>query len=129
MDLDHRTGAMIDGWPAVVQSILIILSTRINTRVFLREFGSDVPKLVGAPQNDDGILSLYMAVAEALAKWEPRFELTDVSVVPSPDGVIILDLSGNYRPHALSGYISTVTNEARVIRVARGGADEWSLQT
>ncbi|MBY6045807.1 hypothetical protein HGE74_07800 [Rhodobacteraceae bacterium R_SAG1] len=129
MDLDHRTGAMLDGWPAVVQSILIILSTRINTRVFLREFGSEVPKLVDAPQNEEGILSLYMAVAEALAKWEPRFELTNVEVAPSPDGAIILDLSGNYRPHALSGDVSTVTDEVRVVRVVRGEADEWSLQT
>ena len=100
MDLNHNSGAAIDGWAHVVQSIQTVLSTRMNTRVFRREFGSDIPALVDGPMNESSVLALYVAVAEALERWEPRFELTDVQVEGNEDGSITMTLSGTYRPNA-----------------------------
>ncbi len=127
MDLNHDTGGSVEGWDHVVQSILTVLSTRLNTRVFRREFGSEVPSLIDAPMNEAGILSLYVAVAEALGRWEPRFELTDVSVDASANGIVTMVLTGNYRPNAHRGDLSTVEDGNRAVRVTPDRVENWSL--
>lgn len=127
MDLNHHTGAVVDGWAHVVQSIETILVTRLNTRVFMRQFGSDVPAMVDMPMNDANIMTLYVAVAEAIEKWEPRFELTDVTVAASSDGVMVLELTGNHLPNAHLGDVTVVNDEKQVIRVQGTRVDNWSL--
>lgn len=127
MDLNHDTGGAVEGWAHVVQSIQTILSTRINTRVFRREYGSEVPALVDAPMNETSVLALYVAVAEALERWEPRFELTDVQVEGAATGVITMTLTGNHRPRAHVGDLTAVNDETRTIRVLRDRVDNWSL--
>lgn len=127
MDLNHDTGAVIQGWPHVVQCIQTILGTRLNTRVFRREFGSDVPAMVDAPMNDANVLSLYVAVAEALDAWEPRFELTDVQVETLPTGTITMVLQGNYLPNGHLGDLTIVSDGIQAIRLQADRADTWRL--
>ena len=127
MDLNHDTGGVVEGWAHVVQSIQTILGTRLNTRVFRRQFGSQVSNMVDAPLNDASIISLYVAVAEAIDRWEPRFELTDVNVAASSDGVITMVLSGNHLPRAHLGDLSTINDETQTIRVLNDRTDSWSL--
>jgi Bacteriophage baseplate protein W len=127
MDLNHETGGALSGWAAVEQSILTILSTRLETRIFLREFGSEVPALIDAPMNDAGRLSLIVAVSEALARWEPRFELTDVELQGAATGVVSMTLSGNHRPNAHLGDFDTLSDQSQAIRIQRAGLDNWSL--
>lgn len=127
MDLDHVTGGAISGWDHVAQSIQTLLATRLNTRVFRRDFGSDVPGMIDAPMNDATILTLYVAVAEALARWEPRFDLTDIGIEGSADGRITLTLQGNYTPEGHKGDLSRVDGAAQTIRVVRDRVDNWSL--
>lgn len=129
MDLNHHTGAAVDGWAHVVQSIETILVTRLNTRVFARQFGSDVPSLVDMPMNDAGIMALYVSVAEAIDRWEPRFELTNVSFSSSPDGIMLMQLDGNHLPNAHLGDDTIVHDEKQVIRVQSTGVDGWRLPT
>lgn len=127
MDLNHDTGGAVEGWDHVVQSIQTILATRLNARVFRREFGSEVPALVDAPMNEASVLMLYVAVAEALERWEPRFELTDVSVDGAASGVITMTLIGNHRPNAHTGDLTTVVDQVQTIRVMRDRVENWSL--
>lgn len=128
MDLNQDTGHAIAGWPHVVQSLQTILATRLATRVFRREFGSQVPAMIDAPMNDAGIMALYVAVAEALERWEPRFELTDVGFEPAATGVITMTLSGIYRPNAHLGDLSVVENETKTLRVTSERADVWRVE-
>lgn len=127
MDLNHETGGAIEGWAHVVQSIQTILSTRLNTRVFRREFGSEVPALTDAPMNETSVLSLYVAVAEALERWEPRFELSDVQVEGAATGIITMTLTGHHRPNAHMGDLSTVDGETQTIRVLRDRVENWRI--
>lgn len=127
MDLNHDTGGTVEGWAHVVQSIQTILATRLNTRVFRREFGSEVPALIAAPMNEANVLALYVAVAEALERWEPRFELTDVRVEGAATGVITMVLTGTHHPNAHMGDLTTVDDETQTIRVLRDRVDNWSL--
>ncbi len=127
MDLDHVTGGTVEGWAEVVQSLLTILSTRLNTRVFARGFGSEVPALVDAPMNEQGVLAVYVACAEAIEKWEPRFAMTDVQLETAASGVMALTLTGNYRPRAHLGDFGTVSNDAKSVRILADRASEWRL--
>lgn len=127
MDLNHETGGSVEGWDSVLQSLQTILSTRINTRVFLREFGSDVPLLIDAPMNDQSTVALYVAVAEAIERWEPRFELSDVQLQAAADGVFAMTLIGSYRPKAHLGDVSTVSDQKRTVRMQQSRVDNWSI--
>lgn len=127
MDLNHDTGGTVEGWAHVVQSIQTILSTWLNSREFQREFGSDVASLIDAPMNEAGVLALYVAVAVAIDRWEPRFDLTDVQVEGAATGIITLTLTGVYRPNAHRGDLDTVSGEAQVVRVLRDRLDNWSV--
>jgi len=127
MDLNHHTGETVDGWMHVVQSIETILVTRLNTRVFMRQFGSDVPVMVDMPMNDANIMALYVSVAEAIDRWEPRFELTDVTLSAEADGVMSLQMKGNHMPNAHLGDATIVNDETQVIRVQGTRVDNWSL--
>jgi len=127
MDLNHETGAAVEGWDHVVQSIQTILTTRLNSRVFRREFGSEVPALVDAPLNDANVLALYVAVADALERWEPRFELTDVAVEAAESGIMTMTLVGSYRPNAHKGDLAAVVDDIQTVRVVRDRVENWRL--
>lgn len=127
MDLNHTSGGIVEGWASVVQSMQTILSTRINTRPFLRQFGSEVPELIDAPLNEISLMELYVAVAEALAQWEPRFELTEVQLQAGADGAVVLQLTGAHRPNAHMGDLAIANDETKAVRLQRDGADTWSL--
>ena len=61
-------------------SICNILLTPFNTRIHLLDFGSRLPELVFEP-NDDILRNMALVyVRDALAKWEPRVNVIDVSV-------------------------------------------------
>lgn len=95
--MDRDTGKLIEGRDHIVQSIKIILSTPINTRVMRPEFGSAVPNLISAPMTDANRLRLYAAATEAINTWEPRIEITNISVIDqSADGDIYIRIEGRY---------------------------------
>jgi phage baseplate assembly protein W len=66
----------------VEEAIRIILLTQKGERVMRPEFGSDLHRLAFAP-NDAGTAGLARRyVQEALARWEPRIEVTQVTAGP-----------------------------------------------
>ncbi len=63
-----------------------------------REYGSRLFQLIDAPLNRSTIIDLYAATAEALERWEPRFQLESVQAVAAEPGRVELDLTGVYLP-------------------------------
>lgn len=113
--LDRRTGKVLTDWNHVVQSIEDILTTRTLSRVMRRDYGSDWPRLVDAPMNEQSIIMFYVTAAEALDQWEPRFELTEVFFREvGPDGRTTLRLTGNYLPRGHKGD-RTPANDAALV--------------
>lgn len=107
----RRTGKRITGWEHVVQSISVIITTPIGTRVMRREFGSEVPLLIDRPMTPRVVLAVYAAAANALRRWEPRFRLTRCEVVKAAvDGTLHLLMSGDYMP---AGHLGDYTVEGR----------------
>ncbi len=69
----------------VEEAIWIILMTHRGERVMRPEFGCDLHTLVFAP-NDAGTAGLARRyVQEALARWEPRIDVTEVRAAPDHD--------------------------------------------
>lgn len=92
--LSRITFRPIDFDEHLAQSITDILSTPRGTRVMRRDYGSDLPRLIDAPMNGETLVDLFMATAEALDAWEPRFRLIRVEVPAASAGSMELTLTG-----------------------------------
>ncbi|MEZ2695462.1 phage baseplate assembly protein V [Hafnia alvei] len=71
-----------------------ILSTPKNSRVLVRDYGSDLPDLIDNPQDESTRVRIVGATASALARWEPRLTVKRVQVVRDGDGVFDLTIEG-----------------------------------
>lgn len=94
--MNATTGRAITGLSHLYQSISKILTTMIGTCLARRSFGSELPNLVDAPNNETTRVRLYAATATGLMRWEPRLTLTRVQL--SADGLmqgqIVIDIEG-----------------------------------
>ncbi|QKN87909.1 tail tube intiator [Acinetobacter phage vB_AbaP_Alexa] len=99
LGINAETGKRLDGLDHLRQSIRDILTTPIGSRVMRRDYGSRLFQLVDAPINRDTITDIYAATAEALLKWEPRVDVTQVKITNAVPGQIELMLYGNYLPN------------------------------
>lgn len=114
--INRRTGKLLTGWDHVEQSISVILTTPIGSRVMRREFGSRLFELVDAPMNDATILEVYVACAEAIEKWEPRFRLSRVLIGDADaQGRISLALFGTYYPRGHLGDFSVEEQKSATV--------------
>lgn len=92
--MDRHTGQLIEGAAHLRQSIQDILETPIGSRVENREYGSRLFELVDSPVNQRFQVEVVQAVAEAVNRWEPRFELRRVKLVEVKDSGPVFDLYG-----------------------------------
>lgn len=76
---------------SVYQSILIILGTAKGERVMRPEFGCGIYDLTFEPQTDATAGTVSQMVQEALLRFEPRIDVTDVEVTSQsePTGEVL----------------------------------------
>ena len=77
--MDRRTGKPLNGDAHLVQSLEDIITTPIGTRVMLRDYGCLLADLVDRPGTRANLLLFSMAIALAVARWEPRVSVRRVS--------------------------------------------------
>jgi phage baseplate assembly protein W len=94
LGLSATTARVLPEEQHLAQSINDILATPLGTRVMRRDYGSDLPRLLDAPQNGETLVDLFAATAEALDQWEPRFVLRRVEVAGAVAGKLSLTLTG-----------------------------------
>lgn len=92
------TGKSLSGIDHLRQSISDILTTPLGSRVMRREYGSRLFELIDAPMNRGTLADIYAATVEALARWEPRIQVTQVRASSAEPGSVVLDLTGKYLP-------------------------------
>lgn len=90
--LGRHAGRAVSGDAHLAQSIAVILTTPIGSRVMRRDFGSDLPRLIDQPVTPETVVDLYQATAEALDKWEPRLSLRRVSLLDAAAGKVSIEL-------------------------------------
>lgn len=119
--VDRRTAKPLSDWDHVAQSIAVILTTPIGSRVMRRDFGSELFDLIDAKMTARTILAIYGAAATAIARWEPRYRLVQASVSSaSADGRIALELFGVYYPRGHLGDFSISENRTTRVVIEAG---------
>lgn len=114
--VSNMAGGILTGFAHVQQSIGVILRTPIGSRVMRREFGSEVFALIDRPMTDKVILALYAAVAVAIARWEPRFSVTQCLLTGAQaDGTLTLEIAGTYYPRGHLGDFTAANDNVRVV--------------
>lgn len=93
LGMNMDTGEPLDGLAHLKQSLVILFNTRVGTRVLRRDYGSDLPNLVDRPADDELRVDMYIAIAEALSKWEPRLALQEAGMTVLKPGVIDFSLT------------------------------------
>ncbi len=85
----------------IEQAIRIVLATKVGERRMRPTFGCQIHELVFAPINATTFGYMRRYVEEALARWEPRIELRDVSIsATNADGWV--DIAIDYEVRATS---------------------------
>jgi phage baseplate assembly protein W len=82
------------------QAILIILLTNNGERIMRPTFGAGLNRFVFEPVNPTTMAALQTRVHDALIDWEPRIDVIDVSVAPSPKSLSTLLIDITYRVRA-----------------------------
>lgn len=88
--MSRITGRPLPELEHLTQSLLDLLTTPIGTRVLRRDYGSRLPELLDAPLNDETLVDIYAATADAIRQWEPRLNVQRVQMEASAAGVVAL---------------------------------------
>jgi phage baseplate assembly protein W len=117
--IDRSTGKVLAGWPHVVQSIGVILTTPVGQRIMREWFGSPVPALLGENITPRTFLRFMQAIVVALELYEPRFKVRRVQIGGTAEsirmGEINLTVLGDYRPRALQGDLTVEGTRSVII--------------
>lgn len=84
--LNATTARPLSETEDIAQSIGVILTTPIGTRVMRRPFGSYLFDLVDCPGTAAGALRVIAAAADAIERWEPRVTFVSGIVAIFADG-------------------------------------------
>ena len=106
---NSNTGKALSGYDHFKQSVRDILTTRLFSRVMLRNYGSKLPALVDAPMCPEIIAQIIYWAAIALILWEPRLDLQRVVCQSVSAGKIVLSLTGVYKPDGTQVTIDGIT--------------------
>lgn len=126
--IDARTGQLLEGWPHVVQSVGILITTMLGSRVMRRYVGSVATLMLGKLVNRRNMLRLMQSIAVAIDLFEPRFKVK--SITPTTldrTGKVSLVIEGEYRPR---GHLGDPRPEGtRRITLASNGQDQGVIVT
>ncbi len=94
--MSRTDGVELSGEEHLAQSVLDIITTPLGTRPMRRDYGCLLFGLLDAPGNRATLLLVTVAVATALARWEPRISVTQVTFDGDlADGQASVTITGN----------------------------------
>lgn len=100
--------AFVGGEDKIRQGIWIILSTSPGERLMLSDFGCGIYDLVFQPNTSVLRGLLQQKVREALTRWEPRVDVTDVRVETQLDQRNYLLIYIDYRVRSNNAFYNLV---------------------
>ena len=108
--IDRRTGKVMSNYDHALQSVEVILSTRIATRVMRRHFGGGVAEILGRAVTPPLFALFQQLVATAIDIWEPRFRVRQVIPLGTDEqiraGQVGIRFEVDYRPRGHLGDFS-----------------------
>jgi len=133
--MDRFSGKVLTGWDHVIQSMLLIFSTRYHERVLRRWCGSFVPHLLGNNATENTIARFYWAIATGIDLWEPNYRIQRVRVGRRADGSsltsaeelrtghLTTSMDGVYRPRGHLG--NDDPQQRRAVGLVSRGYNMW----
>lgn len=123
--IDMRTGRVLTDFDHVVQSVRIIFSTRLGSRVMLRWFGSGLPELLGRRIVPATVSRYITLIALSIFAWEPRLQVVAVRTGGNTANAVALgeltfEVLCYYRPR---GHLGDFTIEGGLRRIGVGSND------
>lgn len=107
--INAATGAVLSGDNHLVQSITDIVTTPLGSRIMLRDYGCLLFDLLDRAMNRATLLLGAMAVTIALARWEPRIAVRQVTIGGNfAAGQAVLNITGN-RTDVAGNALTTLT--------------------
>lgn len=101
---DRWTGRRLTGWSHVQQSLGLIWTTRVGSRVMRLDFGSDLRSHLGEDVWAPTVLAIYDELITAAHKWEPEYRISDLQLVRLTKlGGLGLAHGGTYYPEGRYG--------------------------
>jgi len=102
--LDARSGKPLAGAQHLMQSLGKIWGTRIDTRVMLLDFGSNLRSLLSEDLSPSIALLIYNELVASAARWEPEYAITQIQLVTlTEQGRLGLRHGGLYYPEGRFG--------------------------
>ncbi|MGO3931802.1 GPW/gp25 family protein [Rhodopseudomonas pseudopalustris] len=93
--IDRNTGKVIDRTQHIIQSIEVLLTTPLGTRVMRRDVGFEILDESGKPRHGYDSDAIEAAAKKALSIYEPRIDVDSIQSVFS-DGLLSA-ITVNYR--------------------------------
>lgn len=94
---DRHTGQPLNGLAHLRQSVNVILTTPIGSRLMNREFGSRIFDYVDRSSSQITVIDIIAAAAEALDRWEPRIDVKRIELDNITPGSLAFSVVGLYR--------------------------------
>jgi len=105
---DPDTGVVLSyGEESIRDSIWIILATAPGERVMRPDFGCGIHQYVFAPDDSATVIQVNKEVREALMRWEPRIDVSDVTTDVRGRGEVLL-INVHYRVRSTNNFFNLV---------------------
>lgn len=105
--IDRHTGQVITGWAHVCQSLEVIWTTRIGSRVMRLAFGSDLRSWLSEDINTETALGIYDELITSAAAYEPEYQIKTLQLLRiTQTGGLGLSHGGLYYPEGRLGNFS-----------------------
>jgi Bacteriophage baseplate protein W len=88
------TGQLISPLDRVKQSIGDILTTPLGSRVLRGDYGSLIFDLIDQPTNAGTLQKLRAATIDAIKKWEPNVDISQVNIISLVPGKFTFEIDG-----------------------------------
>lgn len=105
--VDRQTLQPLANFPSALQSVEVIFTTRLYSRVMRRGFAGGLVELLGRLMSAELMGLFQQLAATSIDLWEPRFRVRRVTFQGSPDQVGLgragVCIEVDWRPNALRG--------------------------
>jgi uncharacterized protein len=103
-----RDVIMVYGQEDIIQSIMLLLSTRMGERLMRPEFGCDLSRYVFGEMNDGMKASIRSAIIDALLRYEPRIKVNKITVTESATNTGVLVATIDYTIRSTNSRFSMI---------------------
>lgn len=90
--MSRQIGSNMTEQEHIRQSIADIIPTPLGSRVMRRNYGTQLADLLDQPISEGLYLKCYSTIYSGILQWEPRIQVSQISIAELKSGQMIIDL-------------------------------------